>query len=152
MNGKEYKYIKIYFDKSDLRHGCAVIELDFENQESMDELFDIFDGSYYDYIIDNDTYQVKFRIKDSTENWTVANDGDFICREDEYSIFTASPGYLRDYYVDSKYADDSADKCLLLEFFRYLEKRGFIDESLQYDTEHQVDTFLELKKHYHVGN
>lgn len=149
MNDMKYKYIKIYLEKSNLRQGCAVIELDFDNQESMDELPDIFDGSYYDYLIDNDAYQVKFRIKGLTCNWTVANDGDFICKEDEYSIFTASQGYLRDCYVDSKYADDTDDKCLLLEFFRYLEKRGFIDASLQYDTEHQVDTFLELKKEYH---
>lgn len=145
----KYKYIKIYFDKGDLRHSCAVIELDFENQESMDELLDIFKDSYYDYSIDTETYQVKFRIKGSTGDWEVANDGDFICREDGYSIFATNQSYLRECYVDSKYADNTADKCLLLEFFRYLEKRGFIDASLQYDTEHQVDTFLELKKEYH---
>ena len=130
MNGKKYNYIKIYLEKSNLRQGCAVIELDFENQESMNELLDIFDGSYYDYFIDTDAYQVKFRIKGSTGNWTVANEGDFICREDKYSIFTTNQRYLRDCYVDSKYVDNTADKCLLLEFFRYLEKRGFIDASL----------------------
>lgn len=152
MNGKEYKYIKMYFDKGDLRHSCAVIELDFENQESMDELLDIFKDSYYDYSIDTEAYQVKFRIKGSTGIWAIANDGDLICKEDEYSIFITNRVNLRDNYVDSKYVDDTADKCLLLEFFRYLEKRGFIDESLQYDTEHQVDTFLELKKQYHCEN
>lgn len=145
----KYKYIKMYFDKGNLRHSCAVIELDFENQESMDELLDIFKDSYYDYSIDTETYQVKFRIKGSTGIWAIANDGDFICKEDGYSIFITNRVNLRECYVDSKYADDSADKCLLLEFFRYLEKRGFIDASLQYDTEHQVDTFLELKKEYH---
>lgn len=31
----------------------------------------------------------------------------------------------------------------LLKFMRHLERRGFIDGELQYDTEHQVDTFLE---------
>ena len=148
MNGKKYKYIKIYLEKSNFRHGCAVIELDFDNQESMNELQDIFDDSYYDYFIDTDAYQVKYRRKGSTGDWTEANEGDFICRESEDSIFTTNRGYLKDYYVDSKYADDTADKCLLLAFFRYLEKRGFIDASLQYDTEHQVDTFLELKKEY----
>ena len=152
MNDKKYKYIKIYFDKGDFRHSCAVIELDFENQESMDEMLDIFKDSYYDYSIDTETYQVKFRIKGSTGYWAIANDGDLICKEDEYSIFITNRVNLRDNYVDSKYADNTADKCLLLEFFRYLEKRGFIDESLQYDTEHQVDTFLELKKQYHCGN
>lgn len=46
--------------------------------------------------------------------------------------------------ADYKDLQQSAEiRRTLLKFMMYLERRGFIDESLQYDTEHQVDTFLE---------
>lgn len=35
-----------------------------------------------------------------------------------------------------------SEKELLIHFMQYLERRGFIDQSLQYDTEHQADTYL----------
>ena len=38
------------------------------------------------------------------------------------------------------------EKELLIHFMQYLERRGFIDETLQYDTDHQVDTYLEQFK------
>lgn len=44
-------------------------------------------------------------------------------------------------FKDAKHRSEI--KRTLVKFMKYLEKRGFIDESLQYDTEHQVDTFLE---------
>lgn len=37
---------------------------------------------------------------------------------------------------------DAQQKENMLKFMRWLEKRGFIKEDLCYDTEHQVDTFI----------
>ena len=38
---------------------------------------------------------------------------------------------------------DSQLKQTLMQFFKYLDKRGFLDPMLQCDPEHQIDTFLE---------
>lgn len=38
---------------------------------------------------------------------------------------------------------DSQLKPTLMQFFKYLDKRGFLDPELQCDPEHQIDTFLE---------
>lgn len=37
---------------------------------------------------------------------------------------------------------DMETKEILLKFMKWLEKRGFIKEDLCYDTEHQVETFV----------
>lgn len=37
---------------------------------------------------------------------------------------------------------DAQQKENMLRFMRWLEKRGFIKEDLCYDTEHQVDNFI----------
>ena len=37
---------------------------------------------------------------------------------------------------------DEQLKQTLMRFFKYLDKRGFLDKDLQCDTEHQVETFL----------
>ena len=34
-------------------------------------------------------------------------------------------------------------KSTLTQFFNYLEKRGFIKDDLVFDTEHQIDTYIE---------
>lgn len=41
---------------------------------------------------------------------------------------------------------DEQMKRTLVEFTGYLNKRGFFCDSLCFDTEHQVDTFIELQK------
>lgn len=38
---------------------------------------------------------------------------------------------------------DKQLKQTLMQFFHYLDKRGFLDPMLQCDPEHQIDTFLE---------
>ena len=37
---------------------------------------------------------------------------------------------------------DKQQKKNMLKFMKWIEKRGFIKEDLCYDTEHQVDTFI----------
>ena len=37
-------------------------------------------------------------------------------------------------------------KDLLLEFFQWLDRRGMLDNTLCYDPEHQIETFIELRE------
>lgn len=53
--------------------------------------------------------------------------------------------YLQMKYALEKMAEwkDGQQKDNMIKFMRWLEKRGFIKEDLCYDTEHQVETFIE---------
>lgn len=52
--------------------------------------------------------------------------------------------YLQMMYAIEEMSEwkDAQNKENMLKFMRWLEKRGFIKEDLCYDTEHQVDTFI----------
>lgn len=55
---------------------------------------------------------------------------------------TSTDEFLEKLPFGKEFEDDEKTKSKLLEFMRWLEKRGFIKDDLCYDTEHQVDTFV----------
>lgn len=55
---------------------------------------------------------------------------------------TSTDEFLEELPFCKEFEDDEKTKSKLLEFMRWLEKRGFIKDDLCYDTEHQVDTFV----------
>lgn len=54
------------------------------------------------------------------------------------------------FQIGAGWADQHTNRETLVDFMQYLNKRGFFRDDLCFDTEHQVDTFIELNKQKNI--